>query len=183
LALIDGDCILFGSYRIFSKITNMQPFRFFRAWNAIRVWHVCNFVIWSDLRSKLIYNSFYSLIYFTDYVSGGELFTHLYQRERFTVEQVRIYIGEIILALEHLHKVGCFVCLLRVFFYLYSFSCLLIVAICPSRKVFTSDMWIIWFTSWADLLLNFWWSAVSVDISRQITINRQQNWCRSLESL
>ncbi|XP_021945279.1 ribosomal protein S6 kinase alpha-5 isoform X3 [Folsomia candida] len=41
-----------------------------------------------------------------DYVSGGELFTHLYQRERFTVDQVRIYIGEIVLALEHLHKLG-----------------------------------------------------------------------------
>jgi len=42
---------------------------------------------------------------FADYVSGGELFTHLYQRERFTENQVRIYIGEIVLALEHLHKV------------------------------------------------------------------------------
>ncbi|XP_014251762.1 ribosomal protein S6 kinase alpha-5-like isoform X2 [Cimex lectularius] len=41
-----------------------------------------------------------------DYVSGGELFTHLYQREHFTESQVRIYIGEIILALEHLHKLG-----------------------------------------------------------------------------
>jgi len=41
-----------------------------------------------------------------DYVNGGELFTHLYQRERFTEAQVRIYIGEIILALEHLHKLG-----------------------------------------------------------------------------
>ncbi|XP_034234012.1 ribosomal protein S6 kinase alpha-5-like [Thrips palmi] len=41
-----------------------------------------------------------------DYVSGGELFTHLYQREHFTEDQVRIYIGEIILALEHLHKLG-----------------------------------------------------------------------------
>lgn len=41
----------------------------------------------------------------TDYVSGGELFTHLYQRERFAEHQVRIYIAEIILALEHLHKV------------------------------------------------------------------------------
>jgi len=44
--------------------------------------------------------------FITDYVSGGELFTHLYQRERFTETQVRIYIGEIILALEHLHKVS-----------------------------------------------------------------------------
>ncbi len=41
-----------------------------------------------------------------DYVSGGELFTHLYQREKFAEEQVRIYIAEIILALEHLHKVS-----------------------------------------------------------------------------
>lgn len=38
-------------------------------------------------------------------MSGGELFTHLYQREKFTEDEVRIYIGEIILALEHLHKV------------------------------------------------------------------------------
>ncbi|XP_046400105.1 ribosomal protein S6 kinase alpha-5 isoform X2 [Ischnura elegans] len=41
-----------------------------------------------------------------DYVSGGELFTHLYQREHFSEEEVKIYIGEIILALEHLHKLG-----------------------------------------------------------------------------
>uniref|UniRef100_A0A8C6LNK9 Ribosomal protein S6 kinase n=1 Tax=Nothobranchius furzeri TaxID=105023 RepID=A0A8C6LNK9_NOTFU len=42
----------------------------------------------------------------TDYVSGGEMFTHLYQRDHFSEEAVRIYIGEIILALEHLHKLG-----------------------------------------------------------------------------
>uniref|UniRef100_A0A8C9ZMB8 Ribosomal protein S6 kinase n=1 Tax=Sander lucioperca TaxID=283035 RepID=A0A8C9ZMB8_SANLU len=41
-----------------------------------------------------------------DYVSGGEMFTHLYQRDHFPEEAVRIYIGEIILALEHLHKLG-----------------------------------------------------------------------------
>uniref|UniRef100_V9KFC3 Ribosomal protein S6 kinase n=1 Tax=Callorhinchus milii TaxID=7868 RepID=V9KFC3_CALMI len=41
-----------------------------------------------------------------DYVSGGELFTHLYQREHFTGAEVRIYTGEIVLALEHLHKLG-----------------------------------------------------------------------------
>lgn len=34
------------------------------------------------------------------------MFTHLYQRDHFPEEAVRIYIGEIILALEHLHKVG-----------------------------------------------------------------------------
>ena len=41
-----------------------------------------------------------------DYVNGGELFTHLYQREKFTENEVRIYIGEIVLALEELHKNG-----------------------------------------------------------------------------
>lgn len=45
-------------------------------------------------------------MYFLDYVNGGELFTHLYQRESFTEDQVRIYIAEIILALEQLHKVS-----------------------------------------------------------------------------
>jgi hypothetical protein len=34
------------------------------------------------------------------------MFTHLYQREHFTEDEVRIYIGEIVLALETLHKVG-----------------------------------------------------------------------------
>ncbi|XP_032678914.1 ribosomal protein S6 kinase alpha-5-like isoform X2 [Odontomachus brunneus] len=41
-----------------------------------------------------------------DYVNGGELFTHLYLREQFPENEVRIYVGEIILALEHLHKLG-----------------------------------------------------------------------------
>ncbi|CAH1642422.1 unnamed protein product [Spodoptera littoralis] len=41
-----------------------------------------------------------------DYVAGGELFTHLYQREHFSENEVRIYIAEIILALEQLHKLG-----------------------------------------------------------------------------
>lgn len=45
-------------------------------------------------------------IFVPDYVNGGELFTHLYQREHFTETEVRIYIGEIIIALEHLHKVS-----------------------------------------------------------------------------
>ncbi|XP_067153033.1 ribosomal protein S6 kinase alpha-5 isoform X6 [Apteryx mantelli] len=41
-----------------------------------------------------------------DYINGGELFTHLSQRERFSENEVQIYIGEIVLALEHLHKLG-----------------------------------------------------------------------------
>jgi len=40
-----------------------------------------------------------------DYVNGGEMFTHLYQRERFTEAEVRVYIAEIVLALERLHSV------------------------------------------------------------------------------
>ncbi len=39
-------------------------------------------------------------------MNGGELFTHLYQREKFTEDEVRIYVAEIVLALEHLHKVS-----------------------------------------------------------------------------
>uniref|UniRef100_W5N9G8 Ribosomal protein S6 kinase n=1 Tax=Lepisosteus oculatus TaxID=7918 RepID=W5N9G8_LEPOC len=41
-----------------------------------------------------------------DYVNGGELFTHLSQRERFKEHEVALYSGEIVLALEHLHKLG-----------------------------------------------------------------------------
>nr|KAG5714594.1 hypothetical protein BaRGS_007040 [Batillaria attramentaria] len=41
-----------------------------------------------------------------DFVNGGEMFTHLFQREHFTERQVRIYVGEIVLALETLHSLG-----------------------------------------------------------------------------
>ncbi|KAG8437927.1 hypothetical protein GDO86_008570 [Hymenochirus boettgeri] len=41
-----------------------------------------------------------------DYVCGGELFTHLYQRDYFSEDAVRFYSGEVILALEHLHKLS-----------------------------------------------------------------------------
>lgn len=41
-----------------------------------------------------------------DYVSGGELFTHLYKAENFSESTVRVYIAEVVLALEHLHKLG-----------------------------------------------------------------------------
>lgn len=44
----------------------------------------------------------------TDYISGGELFTHLYQRDSFPEDAVRVYAGELILALESLHKVCLF---------------------------------------------------------------------------
>ncbi|XP_058066363.1 ribosomal protein S6 kinase alpha-5 [Anopheles bellator] len=41
-----------------------------------------------------------------DYVIGGELFTHLYKHERFSEEAVRIYVAEVIVAIEHLHNLG-----------------------------------------------------------------------------
>lgn len=55
-----------------------------------------------------------------DYVNGGELFTHLYQRDHFKEDDVKIYIAELILALEKLHNVSicqllhiisCFCCI------------------------------------------------------------------------
>eukprot|EP00794_Sanderia_malayensis_P019939 gene19939-21892_t len=41
-----------------------------------------------------------------DFVSGGELFTHLYNREHFTEDEARFYIAEVAIALDHLHKLG-----------------------------------------------------------------------------
>lgn len=43
---------------------------------------------------------------FVDYVSGGELFTHLYKRDHFNEDEVRIFIAEIVIAIEQLHKLG-----------------------------------------------------------------------------
>ncbi len=40
-----------------------------------------------------------------DYVNGGELFTHLCQRGKFSEPETRFYISEITLALATLHKV------------------------------------------------------------------------------
>lgn len=43
---------------------------------------------------------------FPDYVCGGELFTHLYHREKFAEKDLRIYIAELVIALEQLHELG-----------------------------------------------------------------------------
>lgn len=43
---------------------------------------------------------------YVDYVSGGELFTHLYKAENFTESTVQMYIAEVVVALEYLHKLG-----------------------------------------------------------------------------
>lgn len=41
----------------------------------------------------------------TDFVRGGELFNHLTQREKFSETETRVYIAEMVLAIETLHKV------------------------------------------------------------------------------
>jgi serine/threonine protein kinase len=41
-----------------------------------------------------------------DFVSGGDMFTHLQSQRRFNAEQVRLYAAEMVLAFEHLHRVG-----------------------------------------------------------------------------
>ena len=57
----------------------------------------------NDFDLRVVFNI---ILLFTDYVNGGELFTHLSNKKIFTEEEVRIYIGEIVLALEILHKMG-----------------------------------------------------------------------------
>lgn len=41
-----------------------------------------------------------------DFVNGGELFYHLRKNIRFTESQTKFYAAELILALDHLHKMG-----------------------------------------------------------------------------
>lgn len=41
-----------------------------------------------------------------DYISGGDLFTHLDRRRQFKEEEVRIYIAEIVIGIEKLHQLG-----------------------------------------------------------------------------
>ncbi|PNF43832.1 Ribosomal protein S6 kinase alpha-5 [Cryptotermes secundus] len=41
-----------------------------------------------------------------DYVCGGDLHTHFCLRQRLPEEEVRFYVGEVVLALEQLHKIG-----------------------------------------------------------------------------
>ena len=38
-------------------------------------------------------------------MSGGELFTHLYNREHFTEDEAMFYTAEVAVALDFLHKV------------------------------------------------------------------------------
>lgn len=41
-----------------------------------------------------------------DYMNGGQLFYHLRNEAMFEEDQIRIYAAEIVLAIEHLHKLG-----------------------------------------------------------------------------
>lgn len=56
--------------------------------------------------SNIVLSTYHNCCLLTDYVSGGELFTHLYKREHFSEDEVRIYIAEIVLAIEQLHKLN-----------------------------------------------------------------------------
>lgn len=46
------------------------------------------------------------LYFILDYVNGGELFYHLQRDKRFSIDRVRFYGAEIVLALEYLHAAG-----------------------------------------------------------------------------
>ena len=48
----------------------------------------------------------YRLYLIMDFMQGGDLFTHLTQFGVFNEERTRFYIAEIVLALDHLHKMG-----------------------------------------------------------------------------
>ena len=41
-----------------------------------------------------------------DYMPGGDLFTHLSHYGVFSEERTRLYMAELVLALDHLHKMG-----------------------------------------------------------------------------
>lgn len=58
-------------------------------------------------------------MFILDYVNGGELFTHLVQRVRFKEQEVALYSGEIVLALEHLHKVTSRLISIRISFFFF----------------------------------------------------------------
>lgn len=65
------------------------------------------FFVSRQIHERRIINNANYFIFFciSEYVAGGELFRHLGQHEKFSENTVRIYIGEIILALERLHQV------------------------------------------------------------------------------
>jgi serine/threonine protein kinase len=41
-----------------------------------------------------------------DFINGGELFFHLRKEKKFDEHRAKFYIAEIVLALDHLHKLG-----------------------------------------------------------------------------
>lgn len=55
---------------------------------------------------RFAFQSKEKLYFVLDYFSGGELFFHLKNNRRFSEEVARIYVGEIALALGHLHGLG-----------------------------------------------------------------------------
>jgi ribosomal protein S6 kinase alpha-5 len=57
------------------------------------------------IRYILINRSLNILFSYLDYVSGGELFTHLNKRQHFSEQDAKVYIAELTLALGQLHQV------------------------------------------------------------------------------
>lgn len=105
--------------------TTDYPFSVFFPGCSYRLMIVCSpaeliecRLYWEEkLKLLLVQTWYYPVI---DYVNGGELFTHLVQRVRFKEQEVALYSGEIVLALEHLHKVMSTPALIKLTF---SFFC------------------------------------------------------------
>lgn len=55
---------------------------------------------------RFAFQSKEKLYFVLDYFQGGELFFHLKAKRRFSEDVARIYVGEIALALGHLHSLG-----------------------------------------------------------------------------
>lgn len=96
--------IIFRNY-MYGRIRGTQTSIF----SSVRHIYQCHNVDYTphakDLLFRNINTDSLNVFLFSEYIPGGEMFTHLYHSESFTEDSVRFYIGEIILALERLHEV------------------------------------------------------------------------------
>ncbi len=58
------------------------------------------------IQLKYAFQSQVKLYFVVDYCPGGELFFHIQKVERFNEEATKFYAAQIVLALEHLHKLN-----------------------------------------------------------------------------
>ncbi len=89
---------------VHEPVSRIKPWlQFFIQLTYLIMTEVCN---WNFI-ALMLRNIILLYIYHTasDYVCGGELFTHLHQIGPFMEEQAKIYAAEVTLALDHLHKV------------------------------------------------------------------------------